>query len=295
MKLSNIKLFSQADSRWGSLKLRTSTTSTVKSDGCLLCCVATTLNYFGKEITPDRLNDDITRVKGWYQACRLTYGSITEIYPDITVDWNNYIECADTGAPLDKIDAILVSGRIPIVKVDFNPKTSALEEHWVCIIGKDEANSYIIMDPIDGSEQYFQSRYGDPSRYIFKIVTYSGPIPEGGVTIESLNAHIQELTKQITDQISANAELRNINVKLQGEIAETDKINQQLVEDNRKAEMARINAENNASDLQGKLDSSRRALEDCLALYNASQEIFMTKTPSVDFVKELIRRFLRRR
>ena len=39
MKL-NVKLYSQADSKWGSVKLGSSTVTTIKSHGCLLTDVA---------------------------------------------------------------------------------------------------------------------------------------------------------------------------------------------------------------------------------------------------------------
>jgi len=290
MKLNLPKFYGQRDPLWSNKKLGTSTSSTIGDYGCLLICHAMLLSYYGHDFHPDDLNE-FYKTRGVFdQATLINYYKAGECFPDFKAD--EYVDCYDVPAPLDKIDKYLVEGKPVIALVDFTPGGS-VNTHFVVIYGKDQ--DYLIWDPWYAETYYFTAKYGDPATKIFGLRLYSGPIPEGGVTIESLNAHIQELTKQITDQISANAELRNINVKLQGEIAETDKINQQLVEDNRKAEMARINAENNASDLQGKLDSSQRALEDCLALYNASQEIFMTKTPSVDFVKELIRRFLRRR
>lgn len=178
MKL-NVQNISQNDPKHKSKKLGTSTICTVGSDGCLVTCVTAVCNYHGKTITVAELNDALVKVKGFQNGALLVYSAITQVFPDIAFDWDVWAkgECSSTPAPLTLIDEILTSNRIPIVKVDYNPSTSKLDEHWVAIIGKDEAGSYFIMDPIDGSVQYFQSRYGEPSRYIFRIVAYSGPIP----------------------------------------------------------------------------------------------------------------------
>lgn len=227
-KLTGLKYFSQKAIEWAKKKLGTSTVATIGSDGCLLCVVATVLNYFGKDTTPDRLNDDITRVKGWYKACRLIYGSISDIYPDISVDWNNYIECADVGAPLDKIDAILKSKRIPIVKVDYTPGGS-VNEHWVGIIGKEDGN-YLIVDPIDGSEQWFQNRYGDPARYIFKIVVYNGT-PKEEENVEDKLSDCQTKVKSLTEEIAKiRLELNNERDARQDSDRDNRDLSNQLLE-----------------------------------------------------------------
>lgn len=271
MKLLLPTYFSQKDSRWGLKKLGTSTTATLASDGCLLCCASAVLNYHGKDTTPDRLNDDLTRVKGWYKACRLIYGAITDIYQDVLVDWNNYIECADVGAPLDKIDEILESKRIPIVKVDYNPKTATLDEHWVAIIGKDESGSYLIYDPIDGSEQYFHARYGDPARYIFKIVVYSGPIKEE----ENVENTIKDLQDKVTNQAEQILQLGTQNGVLEAELtrqeAENSRLNKSLTEERTKSssllgEKKNLEGkveklENSIATLEGKLIGVKEALK----------------------------------
>ena len=224
IKLTGIPYFNQSDSKWGNEKLGTSTVATVSSDGCLLSIVAAMLCYHGKETTPGRLNDDLTRVEGWYKACRLEYGAISEIYTDITVDWNNYIDCSVEPAPLDKIDDILNSKRIPLVRVDFNPATSKLDEHWVAIIGKNEVGDYLIYDPIDGTEQWFQNRYKDPARYIFKIVVYDGPIKE----VEDDSDKIKDLETQnqaLSHQLEESSATIGI---LQGEVEKANAENGRL-------------------------------------------------------------------
>lgn len=258
MKLTGIPYFNQADPKWGSKKLGTSTVATIKSDGCLLCCVSAVLRYHGKDSNPDRLNDDLTRVKGWYQACRLEYGAITDIYNDILVDWNNYIDCLIDPAPMDRIDEILESNRLPIVKVDYNPSTSKLDEHWVTIIGKSDDGSYLIYDPIDGTEQWFQNRYGDPKRYIFKIVVYNGPIKEeedDENTIKDLQDKVAAQTEQILQLGTQNGVLE---AELTRQEAENSRLNTSLVE--ARSEKATILREK--KNLVGKVDNLNQKVLD---------------------------------
>ncbi len=81
-----LKPLSQTDSKWANIKLGSSTIATIKSDGCLITDAAMVVNYFGKETDPQKLNTDLIRVKGYVDTCRVIYGAITDICPDITVD-----------------------------------------------------------------------------------------------------------------------------------------------------------------------------------------------------------------
>lgn len=215
LKVPNL---SQNDKKWKRKKLGTSTICTLGSDGCLLCCATAICNYHGKTITPDQLNDKLVKVKGFYQGALLVYSAVTKVFPDITFDWDVWEkgECSDKPAPLGLIDEILASNRVPIVKVDYNPSTSKIEEHWVCIIGRDEVGSYLIMDPIDGTTQYFQARYKDPSRYIFRIVCYSGKIPT--TEVEEKSEYVKQLEKDRIKFWTENTQLKKDNEELKKQI-----------------------------------------------------------------------------
>ena len=211
MKLT-LKYFSQKDARWGNSLLGTSTTSKISGYGCLLSCVASVFNYYGKDTDPLKLNSDLIRVKGFTNGSYLVYGAVTDIYPDITMDWDNFIDCSTVDAPLDKIDNILASKRPVIVKVDYDYHTTKLDEHWITIVGKTEDGSYICNDPFDGTEIFFQARYGSPSRYIFKIVVYNGPIPTSSSpedTISDLETKIRSLNETVASLSLENNTLRD--------------------------------------------------------------------------------------
>jgi hypothetical protein len=283
MKLTNLKYFSQADPAWKNIKLGTSTVATIGSHGCLLCDVASILTYYQKDTNPARLNDDLKRVNGFYQGSLLVYGAVTQIYPDVTIDWSNYIDCSTESAPLDKIDAILQSKRLVIVKVDFKPATSELNEHWVTIIGKTEDGSYLIMDPIDGSEQFFQARYGDPARYIFKIVVFNGT-PKQEQTAEDKLLDCQTKVTSLNETVAKQA--LEINT-LRSDLATEERDNQDLQTQinkirEEKATLTWDNAQlqTKASKLESELTDSKKTIEglreDLARLQSASSENLTT-------------------
>ena len=161
-----VPALSQKDPRWASDKLGTST-YTIGGYGCLVTDVAAICNYFGKVTDPGQLNRDLIRIGGYELGNLLTYDKITQLYPDITVDWPNFLK--DTAVSEAGIDAVLESGRPVIAQVDLIPSTTILDQHWVVIIGKD-ANGYIIADPIDGKIVSFKSRYTK----VLRTVVYNG-------------------------------------------------------------------------------------------------------------------------
>lgn len=180
------KTYSQSDPRWKNKQLGTSNT-TIGGYGCLITAVSMLLTNLGKNINPEQLNRELVRVGGYVGGNRFVYDSLKKIYPDIAVDWDNFINCETTPAPLDKIRTLLRNTRPVIVKVDYKPETFPVDEHWVLIDGI-EGEDFWITDPIDGERILFSARYGNPSRYILAIRMYYStltppPKPIGDVEI----------------------------------------------------------------------------------------------------------------
>jgi hypothetical protein len=279
MKLVGVTLLNQADTRWASVKLGNSSVATIKTDGCLLTSVCGVCNYYGKEITPDFLNAQLKTKNGFVNGANLVYGAVTEIFPDITVDWGNFIDCSTTDAPLDKIDAILFSKRPVIVKVDYDTNTTKIDQHWITIIGKTEDGSYICNDPLDGTEIFFQSRYGDPKRYIFKIVTYSGT-PKVTTSLEDkvhdLEDKIQSLNKTIAE---VSLENNNLRTELSAQEKENQDLSKQISEARDKADKASWTA----TELDIKNKSLQEALDVLQVRYNAlSVDLVNSQAQGID-------------
>jgi len=271
MKLAGLPYFSQKDSRWKNTKLGTSTVCTIGSDGCLLCDVTSICNYYGKEVTPDVMNELMKKNGGFVSGALLVYGAVTDIYPDIKIDWDNFIDCSTIPAPLDKIDKILFSKRPVIVKVDYDTGTTKVDQHWVTIIGKTEDGAYNIYDPIDGSEQFFQSRYGDPVRYIFKIVTYTGTPNNTSTdadTISELQTKIKLLNEQVANLSLENNGLRdaltseeNDNKTLQDELTKARGEKTTLSWEKEQIEIKAKSLEKEIEGLKGSVTSKEEALK----------------------------------
>ena len=177
--LLNVPQFSQKDPRWKDIKLGTSN-STIGGYGCLMTDATMVARYYGHDVNPAQMNQllidnggYVNKDGGSTNANLFVFGALTDIFPDVVIDWNNFINCIDTPAPLGTIDAMLLAGYPVIVQVDFNPSDVDIDQHWVTIVGK-QNGSYIINDPIDGNRVTFESRYGDPARYIFRLAGYKG-------------------------------------------------------------------------------------------------------------------------
>ena len=160
-------LFSQLDPRWRYKKLGTSA-STIGSYGCTLTSVAMVCAYYGKQTNPDLLNQAMIRANGYENQNLWRWWVLPAVYPDILL--NEFIDCEKVPAPLALIDTRLASGIPVIVKVDYYPG-GAVQQHWILLCGK-QGDDYIAADPISGTRILFREKYGDPARFIYRVVTY---------------------------------------------------------------------------------------------------------------------------
>lgn len=160
-------LFSQKDPLWRYKKLGTSA-STIGGYGCLLTSAAMVCAHYGKATNPDLLNQAMIRVNGYANGNLWKFWSLSAVYPDITI--RDYVDCEKVPAPLALIDMRLAEGIPVIVKVDYYPG-GAVQQHWILLCGK-QGDDYIAADPISGTRILFREKYGDPARYIFRVVTY---------------------------------------------------------------------------------------------------------------------------
>ncbi len=160
-------LFSQKDPLWRYKKLGTSA-STIGGYGCLLTSAAMVCAHYGKATNPDLLNQAMIRVNGYASGNLWKFWSLSAVYPDITI--RDYVDCETTPAPLALVDTRLAEGIPVIVKVDYYPG-GAVQQHWILLCGK-QGDDYIAADPISGTRILFRQKYGDPARYIFRVVCY---------------------------------------------------------------------------------------------------------------------------
>jgi len=199
MKL-NITPLSQLDPRWKDKKLGTSSSS-IGGYGCALVCVTLLANYYtGQNLTPDEMNAKLVAVNGFANGNLMKWEALSTIFPQITFD--RRIDCPDSPAPLDIVEAYLDGSKPVIALVDYNPATKELEQHFVLIVGKD-AGDYFIADPMcqpgDGV-YYLSAKYGQPAKAICGLRLYSGPVPQEKPPespTEAQNADLEQVKKTL--------------------------------------------------------------------------------------------------
>ena len=173
MILPNIASISQKEIRWSRKHLGTSSV-TVGTAGCVLTCATIICRFYGKDIWPDWLNEQMVKVGGYADGNMWLWDKLSKVFPDIGI--KELINCYDIPAPLDKIDKRLEEGHPVIVCVDFDPKPG-IQTHFVVIFGKDE-KGYYIADPWHGDVVLFQDRYGNPAKSIYALRMYDGILEE---------------------------------------------------------------------------------------------------------------------
>jgi len=209
MLLKNIAAIGQrSDKRWAEKNLGTSSVK-IKDAGCVLCSCVIICRFYGHDIWPDWLNDQMVKVNGFYSQNLWQWHKLTDIFPDIKV--HKLIDCYTVPAPLNEIDKRLDEGHPVIVCVDFDPKPG-VQTHYVVIFGK-EGDDYYLADPWFNDVALFKGRYGDPAKAIYAIRMYDGPLapPPAPDPCADLRIKCEELEKEnqrLTKELKTSQEIQ---------------------------------------------------------------------------------------
>ncbi|MFZ6027601.1 MAG: SH3 domain-containing protein [Chloroflexota bacterium] len=133
----------QNDEKWKSVALGNQAKETIGSWGCLLTSITMMLNGAGYNETPDTVNEKLKR-GGGYDGALLIPSVVPYLYPNVT--YRTYEPCENRPAPIGQIDATLAAGKPVIVCVDWNPKESGVQTHWV-LLKERKGSSYSMYDP----------------------------------------------------------------------------------------------------------------------------------------------------
>lgn len=290
MKLEIVN-YSQKDSRWKLKKVGTGS-QTFGSVGCAVTAVTDLLNYFGYQITPDQLDDNLTANGGFADGNLIKWDVVAKLYPKIK--WEGRI---DQKGRTDIIDSYLAKNLPVIACVDSNPITSELDQHFVCVTGKDEQGQYFINDPLsnpgDGA-YYLQVKYGNNlNAVIWGLRLYSGEI-EAGESVESLVEKNKDLSKKLSDEILANSELRNRIAVLESDLKQQEEENHQLFMDNQRAVFDKDEFERELKEMMQRYNQSENELKTVKDTMKSLIEAGIKEYPVADLVKELIKRFFRK-
>ncbi len=130
--------------------------------GCAIMSLCNLLNFYGKVITPIQLKDQL---KFDNNGC-VYWASLTEIFKDIVFrtkyDWSN------EKAKLEIINNYLKNEQ-PLIVSTMTGKGRKME-HFITLWAK-ENNDYVCSCPLKGQIN-FSKVYGDPARWIYKVIVY---------------------------------------------------------------------------------------------------------------------------
>lgn len=307
MKL-NILPLSQRDDRWKLNKLGTSSV-TIGNYGCLLTCHSMMLTYFGHELLPDVLNE-VYKSKGVFdQENLINFWAAATCFDDIKV--GEYYNCYDLPCDLSKINAQLEKKQPVIAMVDFSP-TTGVQTHFVLIIGKTDDGHYIINDPWNGETYFFDAKYGDPSKYIYGLRIYEGT-PQNASSPEDEIADLSDKLKSCNVSLAEKAlEANNLRDELMVQERDNEDLASQLTKaraerDTLSSEKKLVEVRNEGliskvQSLEKENETYQKGIETLESKITAlktelveSQRLSITDIPSIELLKEIIRRWFEKR
>lgn len=132
----DIEYFLQNDPRWANKNLGDSD-YTLAEQGCTIADSAMVLQYFGYEIDPGLLNDELIKDEAYTKNGNLLWYKLEELYP---VEYK-FRRVFSAGT----LEKNLKNGILPIVRVKYGELGL---EHWVLIVGAD-GSDFLVMDPLN--------------------------------------------------------------------------------------------------------------------------------------------------
>jgi len=161
-------MLSQNDVNW-KLKRINGTNSTIGSFGCLITCICFILQKAGYAVTPEVLagNKELFDGDMW-----VGWDKLQTFYPNLNYVWGE--KCLSSPAPIDKILSEIKDGYYPIIMLDYSPKVTGMQTHYLVVIDSDSQGNLKVGDPWDGAEIWLDTRYGtlDEKYKILKVDTY---------------------------------------------------------------------------------------------------------------------------
>jgi len=297
MLLENIAPIGQrSDKRWAEKNLGTSSVK-IKDAGCVLCSATVICRFYGHDVWPDWLNEQMIKVGGYYEKNLWQWHKLTEIFPDIKV--HKLIDCYTTPAPLNEINKRLDEGHPVIVCVDFDPK-AGVQTHYVVIFGR-EGDDYYLADPWYNDVALFKGRYGDPAKAIYAIRMYDGPLsgetPPEPITCEAEREEIRNLQSQLKNSQSIQeqtaASLSEIAAQLAAKTKELAKSQSSLEVANRtiaEKEEAIRKLERKITEKDNRIAELEKERTDYRSLYEKTLERDVTKISYGKIIVAILRR-----
>ena len=135
---------------------------TIGGSGCFVTCIGDETQFFnGGNWNPRAMNN-------WLKANKDFNGPY--VMPTKAPGFKVWFNYASTAANLGQINSLLDAGYLVIAETRWPTNRSLI--HYVLLTGR-SGNTYAICDPWYGDRTTFQSRYGDPGRWIYSVYAFS--------------------------------------------------------------------------------------------------------------------------
>lgn len=186
-KITIPTLYSQWNIKWANKLLGFNTVSTynIYNYGCLITCLAMVSKYYGFDEDPSDINDKLKSKNGFVQGGLYVWGSITKVHTSIKEKLTR-TPTPLTDAQYKEIKDAIDKGYPVMLQIDVNPKTVALDMHYVLCIGYNpqDENDLLIADPLGGKERSLKDYLGwfrpNMRRTIEQYVIYEGKVLQTG-------------------------------------------------------------------------------------------------------------------
>jgi hypothetical protein len=178
--------YSQLDPIWCTHILGNNTNPVydIQNYGCLLCCLASVLKYYGIDTDPDKLNQQLKDNGGFAVSSGIyNWGTIMQLYPQLKEQFTNTPNPL-TDEQMNQIRSSIDAGYPVIIEIDYNPKTVAVDMHFVTIVAynPNDENDFTIADPLGGTQHSLKDYLGwfvpSARKTIQAFCILSGPVPQ---------------------------------------------------------------------------------------------------------------------
>ena len=150
--------------------------------GCMFFDLLAAVRYYGKDETVDTFMQKLIANNGFVSGGLYVHGTISKIYPEIKERWVQ-TPLTLTDSQVADIKSALDSGYPVMVKVDYNPSTLPIEEHYLNVVDYNQAdeNDMTGADPLGGKlipmKAYFSWVKFGIRKIIEAYCVISGPVP----------------------------------------------------------------------------------------------------------------------
>ncbi|HID51227.1 MAG TPA: hypothetical protein EYP41_04205 [Anaerolineae bacterium] len=153
-----MKQLYQNDPRWKDQKIGLQNSLTIGQVGCMLTCLAMTVNQFGGHETPASLNERMKAANG-FNGAWIKSAQVPGQFSQLGFKRQKYADGKKAPIRLADIDAALTAGSLVMVRVDWTPDAN-IDSHWV-ILHKKKGSDYLMWDPWqkDGAPDTLLGRY----------------------------------------------------------------------------------------------------------------------------------------